>query len=151
MGTQDNSGVSLVDYSVVLRRVFQDSNLEPRCKMSHLLGVGLSWRQKDNIIHRDLRTAQKIIKGSIYQLETEFPMPPAYGFAPKYVIHADFKRSMASQLMSRVVCSEVSCEPGTEDGACGSGPARTETLYMEPSTPLRDYDNGDGSDGCILQ
>merc|ERR1712217_177680 len=138
--TQENGGSSLVDYAVVLRRIYHDSRIGPRARsFDHLLSLCLSWRERDNIVYRDPATAKRAVKGTIFQLETEFPLPPQHGFTPKYVIQAEFRRSMASQMMSKMVCSEVSCDPTSGDGGCGTSPVRSETLTMEPTAPLRDH------------
>lgn len=149
---ETGSGASVVDYGVMLRKVFHDSRASGRPRsFGHLLNASLYWKERDNIIYRDPETAARTVKGTISRLETEFPMPPMRGFTPKYTLQVEFQKSPLSQFMSRMVCSDVTCEPGIPNGGCGSSGGRNETLSLEPATPLYfDKDKEIGSD-CGIQ
>merc|ERR1712066_1147753 len=100
----------------------------------HTLSACLQWRSNDNIISRDPSTASRIVRGSIFQLETEFPMPPAYGFTPRYLLQVEFKRSFAAQFMQNLVCSEVNCDSSSAMSACGTSPNALKSDALETLT-----------------
>jgi hypothetical protein len=89
--TSDSRGRSILDYAV---------QVQP----DHSMCVQLSWREKDNVIYCNPKTAQKKVKGTLSLLKTEFPLPPSPCFTPTYSLSLKVKRSRKSTLISKVAC-----------------------------------------------
>lgn len=104
--------------------------------------TGVTWSQPDNIVYRDPKTAERRVKGTLSKLDAEFPVPPDLGFAPMYSMHLEFKRSMASQILSTMACSDTCTDQKDK-----SSPTH---LLVSPSMPLRSgiEDVGDPSLVC---
>lgn len=144
-----------VDYSVRLSKV---SRLGGTVRgYGHTLGVSLDWKGKDNIVARDPATAERVVKGTLSRLETEFPLPPARGYAPRYTLQLQLKRSLASQVMSTMSCAETCSEAGgyceSARGAStgwSSSVERDETLCLEPVVPLRSVDDDVLAGNCTV-
>lgn len=89
--TREERGGALVHYSL------------EACS-SHRLRIKLSWDGKDNIVYRNPMTGEKVIKGTLSSLDTEFALPPPPTFAPAYYLKISFNKSLTSKFVSKVAC-----------------------------------------------
>uniref|UniRef100_A0A7S0FDY5 Uncharacterized protein n=1 Tax=Pyrodinium bahamense TaxID=73915 RepID=A0A7S0FDY5_9DINO len=144
-----------VDYCAQLSRVHHLGGTVPG--YGHTLGVSLDWKSRDNIVCRDPATAERTVKGTLSRLETEFPLPPACGFTPKYTLQLQLRRSLASQFISTVSCAETCSDVG---GYCDAGAgeasgwapsaAQGEMLSLQPGIPLRSADDEHLAGSCAV-
>mmetsp|Transcript_7376 Transcript_7376/g.18516 ORF Transcript_7376/g.18516 Transcript_7376/m.18516 type:complete len:266 (+) Transcript_7376:102-899(+) len=111
-GSQDSTGA---DYSIELLP-------------GPALRAAIVWTARDNIVHRDPHTAERRVKATLNRMDTEFPLPPELGFAPSYTINIEFRRSLASQILSTMACQDACTDK--------QGPSQTN-IVVSPLAPLR--------------
>jgi len=146
--TQGEGSDGPVHYGARLNRVYRSNGMKHAYR--HTLGVSVDWRGRDNIVCRDPATAERTVKGTLSRLETEFPLPPARGFAPKYSLQVQLRRSLASQFLSSVSCSESCTEAGYCDApGAAAAPEREELLCLEPLAPLRSAEDDQLAGSCL--
>lgn len=115
--TCGDTGKSLVDYVV---EILPDNVMRTR----------VSWRGKGNIISCNMKTAKRKVRGTLFHMETEFPMAVERSFIPTYSLQMDLAPSRRSRLASAMT--------GAFKGP-GAVKAPRKQLAMErvrPSTPL---------------
>jgi len=86
--TCNDSGRSLVDYGV---------EITP----GSMLRARLSWKEQGNIISCN-RSAARKVRGTLYHVETEFPMNLNCEFRPIYRLHADVACTRATERARRM-------------------------------------------------
>lgn len=89
--TREQGGDTLVEYNV---------DVLPGPSMR----VSLAWRRGENIVYCNPVTAEHQVKGSLSLIATEFRLPPDPNYVPSYTLKMRLHRSLASNLMSRIVC-----------------------------------------------
>mmetsp|Transcript_101683 Transcript_101683/g.180266 ORF Transcript_101683/g.180266 Transcript_101683/m.180266 type:complete len:256 (-) Transcript_101683:74-841(-) len=122
-----------VDYSVLLRsNRFNPDEYDAGCT----LHVSVDWKNKDNIIVHDPASGTSQAKGTLFRMETEFPMPPRRGFAPTYTVYMDTNRSFFETFTARLwdsfVCKQARCK-GVD---APDENTTVETFLLEPQRPL---------------
>jgi hypothetical protein len=78
------------------------------------LQVGISWCGKDNLISCDPITAQKSITGTVSRVETQFSLPPQWGFAPEYHVQMELYKSDVPQHMHSLDAHSPKSEVASE-------------------------------------
>lgn len=126
-----------VEYSVQLRTHTARFPMDDYSDPSYTLHVSVDWKDRDNIIVVDPTTGSRQAKGTLYRMETEFPMPPRRGFAPTYTVHLDYNKTFMENLTERlwesVVCKQARCK-GLDGGP--DPQAGMATMLLEPRRPL---------------
>mmetsp|Transcript_42420 Transcript_42420/g.123262 ORF Transcript_42420/g.123262 Transcript_42420/m.123262 type:complete len:311 (+) Transcript_42420:95-1027(+) len=84
------------------------------------------WRSKGNIVCCDARTAKMKVKGTLYAVETSFPLAPDPGYQPVYSVKVETKTSRFSRLSGAMknLCSN------------GAGPRRPTLDKLHPEEPF---------------
>merc|ERR1719251_701773 len=76
------------------------------------LHVYLKWRGTGNIVEVSPETGSRKVKGTFFELSTEFKLPPGQSFVPEYKLNFQLGNSvamrLASQVWSKICFSECS-------------------------------------------
>merc|ERR1719330_1997011 len=122
--TSGDEGQSLVGYAVDVRP-------------GNMLRAQLTWRSRGNIVSCNPKTAARKVRGTLFHVETEFPLELGRNFVPTYRFHADLKCSLATRManaLSSALCTRVTAmETLCPDAplAFGGGHARSDTLAKQ--------------------
>eukprot|EP00927_Polykrikos_kofoidii_P043943 TRINITY_DN38053_c0_g6_i1.p1 TRINITY_DN38053_c0_g6~~TRINITY_DN38053_c0_g6_i1.p1 ORF type:complete len:315 (+),score=45.96 TRINITY_DN38053_c0_g6_i1:65-1009(+) len=74
--TCGDDGRSLVDYSVEVG------------SETGRLRAAMTWKLDGNVVQCSTKRPRPKVRGTLSRLETEFPVPPEFGFAPIYQLHS---------------------------------------------------------------
>lgn len=92
--TCGDDGASLVDYSVEV--VPETGSLR----------AAMTWRLAGNVVQCVPKRVRPKVRGTLSCLETEFPVPPEFGYTPVYRVHSRFQGDSKSsiRLLPRLGC-----------------------------------------------
>jgi len=134
--TTDRHGRSILDYCV-------DVNAD------HTMRVRLSFRGKDNIVHRDWHSGRKSVEGTVSSLTTDIPLCPPDDFTPVYEMDMKLKQPGTNRMLAKITRTEKKRKSSGVERICVKTPIRqrssSEDTMMssesmcsttEPASPL---------------
>lgn len=116
--TSCDEGKSLVDYSIDF------------CP-GNMVRARLSWRGCGNIISCDMKTSARKVRGTLFHVDTEFPLDLDSAFTPTYRLHYQLASSVASRVVNTVTNSlRGTHRVAAEETVCPSTPLAFQSVGL---------------------